>query len=159
MSDHEQQTKFDGGASVSTDGLGAVVGHKTFRDGLGFRHEPLYESEAKAIMAQVEANEARRKELMPDEDAAIRMLFDAYTRLKDFGWRDAIYCPKDGTEFKVIEAGSTGKHDCIYQGDWPDGTWWIVEDGDLWPSRPILWKPMPSNAIGNGRAGIIGTSR
>ena len=117
-----------------------VAGHKTYRDGLGFRHEPLYEDEAAALMAQVEASDARRKELMPDEDAAIRMFFDAYIRLKDFGWRDAVYCPKDGTTFKVIEAGSTGKHDCIYQGDWPNGTWWIVGDGDMSPSRPVLFK-------------------
>jgi hypothetical protein len=125
---------------VDVNVRGRVVGHKTFRDGLGFRHEPLYESEAAAIIAQCEAAEAKRKELMPDEETAIRMLFDAYQRLKDFGWRDAIYCPKDGTTFKVIEAGSTEKHDCIYQGDWPGGAWWIVEDGDMCPSRPVLFK-------------------
>lgn len=118
-----------------------VVGHKTFRNDDGtFRHEPLYESEANALMAQIEAAEARRNELMPDEDAAIRMMMDAHQRLKDFGWRDAIYCPKDGSVFKVLEPGSTGKHDCIYQGEWPNGSWWIVEDGDMCPSRPVLFK-------------------
>lgn len=118
-----------------------VVGHKTFRNDDGtFRHEPLFESEAKDLMDRIEAAKARRNELMPDEDAAIRMMVDAHTRLKDFGWRDAAYCPKDGTVFKVLEPGSTGKHDCIYQGDWPDGSWWIVEDGDMCPSRPVLFK-------------------
>ena len=34
---------------VDVNVRGRVVGHKTFRDGLGFRHEPLYESEAAAI--------------------------------------------------------------------------------------------------------------
>lgn len=118
-----------------------VVGHKTFRNEDGtFRHKPLYESEAKEIMARVEAAEAKRNELMPDEDSAIRMMMDAHTRLKDFGWHDAIYCPKDGSVFKVLEPGSTGKHDCIYQGDWPNGSWWIVADGDMCPSRPVLFK-------------------
>lgn len=129
-----------------------VVGHKTFRNKDGtFRHEPLYETEAKELMAQIEAAEAKRNELMPDEDAAIRMMMDAHTRLKDFGWSDAIYCPKDGSVFKVLEPGSTGKHDCIYQGDWPNGSWWIVEDGDMCPSRPVLFK-VPNAEFRRGEA-------
>ena len=40
---------------------------------------------------------------------ALRMMCDAYQRLKDFGWNDAIYCPKDGSIFDVIEAGSSAK--------------------------------------------------
>ena len=121
---------------------GKVVGHKSFRDGLGFRHEPIYEAEAAALWAQCEEADARRKERLPDEASAIKALFDAYTRLKDFGWNDAVYCPKDGTVFKVIEAGSTGKHDCIYEGKWPTGSWWILSDGDMSPSRPALFKPL-----------------
>jgi hypothetical protein len=117
-----------------------IVGHKTFQDGYGFRHEPLYESEADALIAQCDAADARRKEAMPDEASAIRALFDAYTRLKDLGWNDPVYCPKDGSVFKVIEAGSTGIHDCIYEGTWPTGSWWIISDGDMWPSRPTLFK-------------------
>ncbi len=123
-----------------------VVGHKTFKNKDGtFRHEPLYEGEANMIIARAKASEEKRKELMPDEDSAIQMLFDAYTRLKDFGWRDAIYCPKDGSRFKVLEAGSTGKHDCIYEGEWPNGRWWIVEDGDMCPTRPIMYKDDPNS--------------
>jgi hypothetical protein len=75
------------------------------------RHEPLYQSEANDLMARIEAATARRNELMPDEEAAIRMMMDAHTRLKDFGWRDAVYCPKDGSVFKVLEPDSTGKQD------------------------------------------------
>jgi hypothetical protein len=121
-----------------------VVGHKTFRadDGNGFRHEPLYEDEADEILARCEAAEKRRNELMPDEQAAIELFFDAWLRLKDFGWNEAIYCPKDRSKFQVIECGSTGKHPCIYEGEWPTGTWWIVSDGDMCPSRPALWKPL-----------------
>lgn len=37
-----------------------IVGHKTFRDGDSFRHEPLRQSEASAILAAAEAAEAKR---------------------------------------------------------------------------------------------------
>lgn len=116
---------------------GKIVGHKTFSNPDGsFRHEPLYQHEADTIMAQVEANDKRRKELMPDEESARKLLFDAYIRLKEFGWNDAIYCPKDGRSFEVIECGSTGIHPCTYQGEWPKGSWWIEDC----PSRPVLFR-------------------
>lgn len=125
-----------------------IVGHKTFRDGpLGFRHEPLRASEAEALAAQVEAAEQRRKEMMPDERAAIRMLFDAYQRLKELGWNDPIYCPKNGSEFDVIEPGSTGIHRCHYRGEWPTGKWFIMSDGDMWPSRPVLYRKAPAEDL------------
>lgn len=88
----------------------------------------------------LDAQEADRAKRMPDEQAALNVLFGAWLRLKELGWQDAEYCPKDGSEFKVIEAGSTGFHDCVYLGEWPTGGWW-VHDGDTYPSRPILWKP------------------
>ena len=118
------------------------VGHKTFRNEDGtFRHEPLYESEANALWEQIKAAKAEREELMPDEETAIKVMMDAYQRLKDLGWSNPVYCPKDGSVFKVLELGSTGKHDCIYRGEWPEGGWWILEGGDIWPSRPALFKP------------------
>lgn len=61
--------------------------------------------------------------------------------LESMGWRDIIYCPKDGTVFDAIEFGSTGIHACHYEGKWPIGSWWIHEDsGDLSPSRPIMFR-------------------
>ena len=76
----------------------------------------------------------------PPDAAALSRLFDAYQELKRLGWNDAIYCPKDGTWFDAIEAGSTGIHNCRYEGAWPTGSWWISDDRDLWPSRPILFR-------------------
>lgn len=78
------------------------------------------------------------------EEALLKEMFDKYNGLREFGWADAVYCPKDGTQFLAIEAGSTGVFPCRYQGEWPNGTWWTEAHGDLWPSRPILWKPMPA---------------
>lgn len=116
-----------------------VVGHATFSDG---HHEPIRQSEAAAIIAESDAAKARRAEQMPDERTAIKCMFSAWLRLKELGWKQAEYCPKDGSLFDVIEPGSTGIHRCRYQGEWPKGSWWIEGDGDLWPSRPVLFRPL-----------------
>lgn len=119
-----------------------IVGHKTLSDGQGgFHHEPLTRAEAEAIFAVADAEKAKREADMPDEQSALRALGQAYHRLTELGWRQAMYCPKDGTEFHAIEAGSTGIHDCYYEGKWPTGHYWIPADGDVWPSNPILFKP------------------
>lgn len=127
-----------------------VVGHKTYGtgktgpDGLPvLRHEPLTRAEADAMLSAAERAREQRAANMPDEKTALTVMFDAWQRLNELGWRNAIYCPKDGSKFLAIEAGSTGVHECVYHGEWPTGSWWIVADGDLWPSRPILFKPLP----------------
>ena len=125
-----------------------IVGHKTFRDGpeFGFRHEPLYEDEAKAILDASDKHIKERAERMPDEKSAIRAMFDAHDRLRELGWREAIYCPKDGSSFQVIEPGSTGVFRCHYQGEWPKGSWWIDdEDEGFCPSHPVLFKLYPED--------------
>ena len=136
-----------------SDSPNDIVGHKTFSTGeinpaTGFpelRHEPLTRAEGEALMAAVDAATAQRAADMPDEQSAINALFRAWQRLKDLGWNDPIYCPKDGSTFKVIEAGSTGIFDCVYSGQWPDG-YWMTSDGiDLYPSSkpPVLFKLTP----------------
>lgn len=114
-----------------------VVGHKTMVDG---SHVPLYEDEAKMILELCEAERKKREADMPTEQDAIKALWQAHQRLKELGWRDAIYCPKDGTVFDAIEAGSSGIHDCSYWGEWPKGSWNVYADDDIWPARPILFK-------------------
>ncbi len=79
---------------------------------------------------------------MPTEKDAIDALMCAWLRLKEMGWSEQIYCPKDGSWFDAIEAGSTGIHLCQYTGEWPTGSWWIADENDLYPSRPILWRPI-----------------
>lgn len=118
-----------------------VVGHKTMRDG---SHVPLLRQEADALMAECDRKEAKRAADMPDEQSAIDAMFQAWLRLKELGWKEAIYCPKDGTVFTVIEPGSTGIFDCHYEGQWPDGSWWLHDPDDgLCPSRPVLFKRKP----------------
>ncbi len=118
-------------------------GHRTFREDGITRHEPLTPEQAEGLWLQAEERDRHRADLMPDEQAAIMMLFEAFQRLKDLGWQEAIYCPKDETTFEAIEAGSTGIHDCMYIGDWPTGSWEVIADNDLWPAHPILWRPKP----------------
>ncbi len=77
---------------------------------------------------------------MTTEKAALLKLFEAYQELKRLGWNDVMYCPKDGTWFDAIEVGSTGIHDCHYEGTWPNGHWWVADAHDLRPSRPALFR-------------------
>lgn len=130
-----------------------IVGHKTVVDKHGNRkHMPLLESEANKIMAQIDAADKRRVELMPDEQSAIKMAFEAWQRLKELGWNDACYCPKDGSMFKVIEAGSTGIHDCSYSGEWPTGYCLVQSHGDVYPSKPVLFKLIDQQPTETGGA-------
>ena len=117
-------------------------GHLTKRDG---SRAIMSSEEAELLWRQSEANEQRKRDLMPTEESAIKAMFDGWYRLRAFGWREAIYCPKDGSTFQVIEAGSTGIHTAHYEGEWPEGTWWLNDDGDLSPSRPILFRLFPED--------------
>jgi hypothetical protein len=92
------------------------------------------------LWASAEAAEAKRATDMPTEQDAITAMFQAYLRLKELGWNDPIYCPKDGSSFDVIEAASSGIHKCHYQGEWPTGSWWVEAADDLYPSRPTLYR-------------------
>ena len=69
----------------------------------------------------------------PDERAALTQMFESYVRLRELGWNDIMYCPKDGRVFDSISFASVGIHDCRYVGEWPKGRWEIL-DGDIWPT-------------------------
>lgn len=68
------------------------------------------------------------------ERASIDAIFKAYVNLQKAGWQDAMYAPRNGKEFEVIELGSTGIHRAVHFNDTEHGAW---IDGD-WPSRPLL---------------------
>ncbi len=120
------------------------MGDKEFAGGwkttIGGEHLPISADEAKVLWAACEAADAKRRGLMPDSMAALDLMQDALTRLKDEGWHDGIYCPKDGSTFAVIEFGSTGIFTGVYCGEWPDGHV-IVCDGLSHPCG-LLWKPI-----------------
>ena len=95
---------------------------------------------AEEIFADIDRRDKERAQKMPDEKAALEQMLDAFIRLKDLGWREAMYCPKDGTMFDAISAGSTGICPTKYDGEWPKGRYWGYEANDVWPSHPILFK-------------------
>ena len=128
-----------------------IVGHKTFSTGetdpaTGFpvlRHEPLTRSEADAIFAAVDAAKAKRAADMPTEEDAVRAMWSAFQRLRELGWTETTYRSSEsrGSQ-RLIEPGSSDIHVGHYSGEWPTGSWWIEEAGDLWPSRPCLAKDL-----------------
>lgn len=93
-------------------------GHATMADG---SHRRLSSEEAKAIWDAAEAAKDHRAATMPTTDDALSALLSAKERLRELGWREAKYCPKDGEEFAVIEWGCTGIFPAVYHGQWPTG--------------------------------------
>lgn len=127
-----------------------IVGHKTFRDGLGFRHEPLTRKEADAMWAAAEADKAKRAADMPTDKDAVNALWNAWYRLTELGWKDARYAHAlkvDFLESQLIEIGSAGIHVGYYHKVNDRDVWWIGPDGC--PSHPCLVKP--SNAATEGK--------
>lgn len=106
-------------------------------------------------------NDARQRsaDLMPDEQSALRVLYMAWERLKDFGWREPMYCPKDGTTFDVIELGSTGVFTGRYVGEWPDGMYETMDDRDVYPSsRPPAMFRLQKVRVKAGSSAVVGGS-
>jgi hypothetical protein len=99
------------------------------------KKEPL--NEAQKIFQEIRRKESERALKMPEEKDAIMQIFEGVKRLEDLGWGNSIYAPKDRTFFKAIEAGSCG----IARTNRDDkGRFWAYEAGDIWPSKPILFK-------------------
>jgi hypothetical protein len=123
-----------------------IVGHKTFRDGSGFRHEPLTRAEADAFWQRAEGAKRERAVKYPTEEDAVRGLWEAWYRLTELGWKDPIYAPMDRKLRLTVSLGSTGIHKayCEQRSQHPIslGKWWWhpSDDGDLWPHDPILYR-------------------
>lgn len=78
---------------------------------------------------------------------SITDFYKAYVALKDEGWQDAIYAPKDGTEIEIIEVGSTGIHKVAWSSfdHQPLDTCGCFFGGaEGYPSHPVLWRRVPA---------------
>lgn len=93
--------------------------------------------EIEKMIADIERKAAERRERIPDTQAALRLMFDCCERLKELGWRDMIYAPKDMRAEQVITWGSTG----IFAAQWMGSSWFVEDGGDLWPSDPLMYQP------------------
>lgn len=115
-------------------------GHLTRKDG---SHEAITAEAAECLWQIAMRQKAKRAETYPTETECLRAMSDIRARLSDMGWKDAIYCPKDGTVFDAIEFGCTTIFDCWYQGEWPKGSWWMATADDCWPTRPVAFRLKP----------------
>lgn len=131
-----------------------MYGHLTFdtgeRDADGFpklEHVSLRREDAETIWRACEEAQKKRAEDMPDEQSALNAMFRAWQRLKELGWREGIYCPRDGTHFRTIEVGSTGIADGVCEGVWPNCTWTTFDEHDAYPSSqaPALFRLYPDD--------------
>lgn len=71
-----------------------------------------------------------------DERAALLDLFRAWQRLKELGWKEAMYAKHGSQDLTLIEVGSTGIHPGFRDAD---GSFWRF-DGETYPSNPILYR-------------------
>lgn len=86
--------------------------------------------------------------LMSNEKRALRVMHEAYWRLRELGWWPVICPPEDGIECDLAAPDFTDIPRCVYKGEWPDGAWW-TQVGDLViPVHPILYRPQTPKADG-----------
>lgn len=108
-------------------------GRMTLSDG---SHFELSSDEAKSLWDYMKRVEAERAERMPDTRSALAALVSAEQRMKELGWRDSRYCPRNGS-FAVCEIGSTGI--------WAASRWdTYIHYGDSVssPGSHMFWKPL-----------------
>ncbi|NOV17871.1 hypothetical protein E5S70_17610 [Ensifer adhaerens] len=74
----------------------------------------LTEEEAKELWQVVKQAGKDRAERLPDAKACLTALSSAKDRMRELGWRDSRYCPRDGSTFAVCEIGSTGMWSAFY---------------------------------------------
>ena len=95
-------------------------------------------NDAAKIWAEIAAHNAALAAQMPDTATALRTMLNSRERLRQLGWSDGTYCPKDGSTFAIIQHGSSGIFSAFYIGDRPGG---YVMCGDyLYRPEGIMWK-------------------
>jgi hypothetical protein len=101
------------------------------------RHVTRTRSEVAAMLAELDAEKQARAERMPTEQDAIDAMWQAYQRLRELGWREAMYMPASNAWFSTVEPGSTGIHETRRDDS---RSYWTSDGGDLWPASPCLFR-------------------
>jgi len=100
--------------------------------------KPISKEDAEALWERLEESRRARAAKLPTEHDALNAMFEAFDRLRELGWKEAMYAPRD-TPLEVIEMGSTGIHKAQRGLRDGDDRFWIF-DGDCWPSKPCLYR-------------------
>lgn len=92
-------------------------------------------------MEKRKAKEKKTKENREEREFALTLaLHQAIGALEKEGWKLITQgTPSIGTRVLLIEHGSTGIHRGVRD---EQGRFWIEGELDIYPSRPILWKPL-----------------
>lgn len=109
-------------------------GSMTMSDG---SHIALSADEAKAMWDAFERAQAKRARRLPNTHSALSALSSARERLRELGWSDSRYCPKDGSQFAICETGSTGIWSAFSFEEYIH-----YSDSVTTPGRSTLWKPL-----------------
>lgn len=96
---------------------------------------PLTEDELDLIFKEAEEEKIQRVKDLPTEKEALKVLNQAYCRLKDLGFTDFRFSNyKTNDNFEAIELGSLKPIKAFVA---INGVW-SFEAGDMWSIRPIL---------------------
>lgn len=93
--------------------------------------------EAKSLWDSIEKATAERAVRLPDAHACLAAMSSASSRMKELGWRESTYCPRDGSLFAVCEIGSTGMWTANFSGEYI-----IYADCVKKPGRHMFFKPL-----------------
>lgn len=76
--------------------------------------------DSETLFASIQATIAKRAADMPTEENAMAAMQGAFDRLKDLGWKEAMYCPKDGTLLDARRRRSVALPACAVQAHGPE---------------------------------------
>lgn len=110
--------------------------HGTMRMADGSR-KAMTAEEAKVLWDAIKTTQKNRAEHLPDARSCLTALYSAKERLRELGWRESTYCPRDGSVFAVCEIGSTGMWTAFFADPYIQ-----YADCVSSPGRAMFFKPM-----------------
>lgn len=90
------------------------------------------------ILAEAQIRRRERADHLPTTNHCVVALLQTVERLREIGWRDACYAPKDRS-FDAIVMGGSGVHRCQWLGGTAGG-WFIEDTNDWWPAQIVVWR-------------------
>lgn len=112
--------------------------------------------QAKAMWEDCERADAERQKQFPDTLSCLQAMSSAAERLRQLGWRNGRYCPRDGTSFAVCQVGSTGMWKGLWTNDSGKGPFseGNIIAGDC-VNRPSEMYFKPLDALTDAEAALV----